>query len=134
MPSIQSSMAEEFLYTSYNGTYEDLLTLYYVYKKLYNTGSANFVQRVVHQYFENYWIDFIEKTHRSPIVPTHIRIDIYSLNSYNIRTEPSYFPSTLYGLDGVYRQYRELSSVLETFKNSYNYKNNRVSDVNNYKN
>ena len=110
MPSITDSTAEEFLYTLYNSTYEDLLNLYYTYKKCYNTGTADFVQRVVVQFFENYCIDI---TQRSPTVWTHNRD---SLNTYS--TEPLYFPSTLYGSGGVYRHYRGPSSVFETFENT----------------
>ena len=111
MPSITDSTAEEFLYTLYNGTYDDLLKLYYTYKKCYNTGTADFVQRVVVQFFENYCIDI---TQRSPTVSTTHYRD--SLNTYS--TQPLYFPSTLYGSGGVYRHYRGPSSVFETFENT----------------
>ena len=49
--------AQEFIDILYNGTYEQLLKLYHYYKGFYMTGTADFVQQVVVEFMEEYFIE-----------------------------------------------------------------------------
>ena len=55
--TFMDSSAQEFVNILRNGTYEQLLKLYYYYKGFYMTGTADFVQQVVVEFMEEYCIE-----------------------------------------------------------------------------
>ena len=55
------SRAKEFVDIVQKGTYNELLTLYYRYKGFCLTGCADFVQRVVVEFMEEYCIELKNK-------------------------------------------------------------------------
>ena len=55
--TLMDSSAQEFVNILHNGTYEQLLKLYYYYKGFYMTGTADFIQQVVVEFMEEYCIE-----------------------------------------------------------------------------
>ena len=56
---VSNSTALEFINTLRNGSYDELMKLYRYYKGFCNTNTADFVQRVVVDFFETYCIELV---------------------------------------------------------------------------
>ena len=90
--TLMDSSAQEFVNILHNGTYEQLLKLYYYYKGFYMTGTADFVQQVVVEFMEEYCIEIKNNSEnkKRKSQPTVDPIHEYSKRIKSVKTESKF--------------------------------------------
>ena len=118
---VSDSTTLEFIYTLRNGSYDELMNLYRYYKGFCNTNTADFVQRVVVDFFETYCIELVG--HR-PRIQIYDRYSLFPWNSNSPRYDSFEYKKSL----DVFNKYNMFNKYIEYFNNNCNNNNDTDSD------
>ena len=106
--SFSDSRALEFVYILRNGSYDDLLELYRYYKGFCKTNTADFVQRVVVDFFETYCVEIIGYR---PQINSYDRYSLFPWNDVLPRYE---YRSNNVNVMNKYNQYNKYTEYFNT--------------------
>ena len=110
--NFSDSRALEFVYILRNGSYDDLLVLYRYYKGFCKTTTADFVQRVVVDFFETYCIELIGYR---PQINSYDRYSLFPWNDVLPRYE---YRSNNVNVMNKYNQYNKYTEYFNNNNNS----------------